>query len=84
VAAKRLSELQAKLKKADPIIREFVAELKARNAKRQHQIVKLEADKIERDHRINALEKERKKEATEPFEMPDMAPILKKIRENKL
>ncbi|HKW37330.1 MAG TPA: hypothetical protein VJO54_05930 [Burkholderiales bacterium] len=52
---KNPSELQTKLKKADPIVRDYVRELKKRNAKLQSQIVKLEADKDERDGRIKAL-----------------------------
>jgi len=53
---KKPSELKAKLKNAEPIVRAYVAELEARNAKRQRQIVQLEADKVERDGRIKALE----------------------------
>ena len=58
--AKEQSSLQAALKKADPIVRQYIAELEKRNAKRQAQIVKLETDKIERDHRIKALQQERR------------------------
>jgi len=54
-------DLKSSLKKAQPIVRQYVSELEARNAKLQHKIVKLEADKIERDHRIKAFEKELKK-----------------------
>lgn len=57
--AKEMSELQAKLKKADPIVRDYVSELEMRNAKRQLQIVKLEAEKVELNGRIKALEKQR-------------------------
>ena len=67
---KKPLDLQAKLKKADPEIRYYVAELERRNAK-------LQADKIERDNRIKALKQDqraadlaeqlqRAKERTEP------------------
>src|SRR5260370_42135042 len=63
--AKVPSDLNAKLKKADPIVRAYVAELGKRNAKRQRQIVALEADKVERDGRITALQKEMKENRPE-------------------
>ena len=61
MAAKEPFDLHAKLKKADPIVRDYIAELTLRNAKLQHQMVKLEADKVERDGKIEALKKEIKK-----------------------
>jgi hypothetical protein len=57
------SELQTKLKKADPIVRQYVAELEKRNAQRQREIVKLELDKVEQDAKIKALQKEAKARA---------------------
>ena len=54
---KETSDLKAKLKKADPIVRKYVVELEKRNEKLQAQMVKLEADKRERDYRIKALQK---------------------------
>jgi hypothetical protein len=56
--AKELSDLQAKLKKADPIVQRFVAELEKRNSKLQLQMVKLEADKVEAKNRVKALEEQ--------------------------
>ena len=61
MATKRAPSLEAALKKADPVVRYYVSELEARNAKRQREIVKLEADKVERDGKIEALKKEMKK-----------------------
>src|SRR5258708_36671691 len=63
--AKEPSDLKAKLKKSDPIVRAYVAELGKRNAKRQRQIVALEADKVEGDGRITALQKEMKENRPE-------------------
>jgi len=58
---KEPSDLKAKLKKADPQVKDYISELERRNAKLQHQIVKIQADNMERDNRIKALEKELKK-----------------------
>lgn len=55
--AKSASDLQAKLKKADPIIRNYVSELEAENAKLQRQIAKFQVKDVSRDNRIKALEK---------------------------
>jgi hypothetical protein len=61
MAKEKPSGLKAKLQKADPVIRKYIAELEKRNAKRQDEIVSLEADKVERDGKIEALRKEIKK-----------------------
>lgn len=55
MATKVPSELKAKLKLADSIVRDYVSQLEARNAKRQRQIVQLESDKVELNGRIKAL-----------------------------
>lgn len=76
-------DLKSSLKKAQPIVRQYVAELEARNAKLQHKIVKLEADKMERDHRIKAFEKELKELKKPPPEMnlPDLGEVLRRSRQ---
>ena len=76
MTAKPSSELQVKLKKADPIVRRYIAELEARNTKRQNQIVVLEADKLERDARIKALEKERPSPNSDAELLPKMSELL--------
>ncbi|SRR5258708_40243482 len=88
--AKEPSDLKAKLKKSDPIVRAYVAELGKRNAKRQRQIVALEADKVERDGRITALQKEMKENRPEVhlnidtgrpnFEQMDDKMLMDKLR----
>ena len=62
---KEASDLKAKLKKADPQVKDYISELGRRNAKLQHQIVKMQADNMERDNRIKALEKELKIHASQ-------------------
>jgi hypothetical protein len=55
------SDLKKKLPKADPLIRQYIAELEKRNGKLQLQIIRLEADKLERDNRIRVLEEDVKR-----------------------
>lgn len=64
--AKESSSLKAKLKKADPQVKDHIAELERRNAKLQHQIVKMQVDNTERENKITALEKELKKHQGQP------------------
>jgi hypothetical protein len=56
--AKDTSDPKAILKKADPRIRRYVAELDMRFVKLQRVNIKLEADKTERDSQIKALKQE--------------------------
>ena len=53
--AKEMSDLEAKLKKADPAVRAYVNELNERNVKLGRANIRLEADKTERDNQIKAL-----------------------------
>jgi cell division protein FtsB len=49
--------LKKALKTAQPVIKQYVAELEKRNAKLHAQIVKLQADNMECHNRVKALEK---------------------------
>lgn len=56
--AREMSDLEAKLKKADPSVRAYVNELNERNVKLRRANLRLEADKAERDNQIKALKQE--------------------------
>ena len=56
-------DLQSKLKKADPTIRNYVHELESENEKLQRQIAKLQVHEVSSDNRIKALEKALKEDA---------------------
>ena len=50
--------LNAGLRRADTIVREYVKGLKAENAKLQRQVVKLECEAVSATNRIASLERE--------------------------
>ena len=58
MATEKTSNLQAKRKKADPVIRKYIAELELENEKLQRQIAKLEVQKVSSENRLKALEEE--------------------------
>lgn len=58
MATEKTSNLQAKRKKADPVIRKYIAELELENEKLQRQIAKLEVQKVSCENRLKALEEE--------------------------
>jgi hypothetical protein len=83
--AKEATSLQAKLKKADPDVRYYIAQLQARNAKLHRGILKMEADKVDRDNRIKALEKQLKEKKIDiPYELGGgLGERLKRARERE-
>ena len=56
--AKAPSDLKAKLRKADAMVRDYVVSLEKRNARRQREIAQLHTDKVELNGRIKALEEQ--------------------------
>ena len=79
--------LAARLQKADPIVRRFVAELKVRIEKLHRQIVKLESDIVERDSRAKGMQDEVKRlRKQKPFGLTIITgePFEKQSREKQI
>lgn len=55
-----VSSPKARLKKADPVVKMYVAELEKENARLQAQIVKYEAKQLSLDNKVKAVERELK------------------------